>query len=254
MMKKAMYCYSENMIIKTFETLPSTNTYALEHFDELQDFCVISANTQTQGRGRFDRNWVSNEKENIYLSFVLKPENKTYLPNLTQYLSVVTAKVIAQYAVTPQIKWPNDVLINGKKICGILCESKLKQNKLQGVVLGIGINLNMSQETIDSIDRPATALNLETDLKIDKKDFLNKLLTEFEKGYKDAIEQGFLSFKDDYLKLTNFLGQKVFIQQRDNAPKEEYIASKIDDNGNLIVLTSENTEKTILSGDLILNI
>ena len=112
--------------------------------------------------------------------------------------------------------------------------------------------LYMKQETIDSIDRPATALNLETGKIINKKEFLSKLLNEFEKDYHKVLEQGFGFFKTDYLKRIDFLGKKVYIQQRDGAQKEEYIAKDIDENGNLIVLTTENTEKTILSGDLIL--
>ena len=119
------------MQIKTFDTIDSTNTYALEHFEELEDFCAIVANIQTQGRGRFERKWISSDNENIYLSFVLKPQNTRFVTNLTQYLSVAVSKVLMTYGVNPKIKWPNDVLINNKKICGILCESKLKQNKIQ---------------------------------------------------------------------------------------------------------------------------
>ena len=240
------------MLIKNFDEITSTNTYALENFEELDDFCAISANTQTQGRGRFDRTWISNETENIYLSFVLKPQNTKFVTNLTQYLSVVIANVIEKYGVSTQIKWPNDVLISGKKVCGILCESKLKNNKIQGIVLGTGINLNMTQETISAINRPATSLNLELGKPINKPEFLKELIFEFKKNYNNAIEKGFLSFEKDYLSRVNFLGKKILIQQRDGAPKEEYTALNIDKNGNLVVLTKENTKKTILSGDLLL--
>ena len=240
------------MLIKNFDEITSTNTYALENFEELDDFCAISADVQTQGRGRFDRTWVSNETENIYLSFVLKPQNTKFITNITQYLSVVIANVIEKYGVSTQIKWPNDVLISEKKVCGILCESKLKNNKIQGIVLGTGINLNMTQETIAAINRPATSLNLELGKPINKPEFLKELIFEFEKNYNNAIEKGFLSFEKDYLSRVNFLGKKILIQQRDGAPKEEYTALNIDKNGNLVVLTKENTEKTILSGDLLL--
>ena len=240
------------MQIKEFQTINSTNTYALEHFDELDDLCVISAHSQTQGRGRFDRKWISKDYENIYITFVLKPQNTKYITNLTQYLSVVTANVLENYKVTPQIKWPNDVLINQKKICGILCESKLKENKIQGVVLGIGINLNQKQETIDTIERPATSLNLEIGKSVNKQEFLNNLISEFEKNYEKVLKNGFLSFKEDYLKRAIFLNKQIFIQQRDGDKKEEYTVINLDKNGNLIVLTKDNTTKTILSGDMIL--
>lgn len=240
------------MKIKSFETISSTNTYALEHFDELSDFCAIIAEQQTQGRGRFDRRWVSEGKKNIYLSFVLKPENQNHLVNLTQYLCVVIAKTIEKFNLSPQIKWPNDVLINGKKICGILCELKMKHNKIQGVVLGVGVNLNMEKSLIETIDRPATALNLEIGKDVDKQEFLDQLIIEFEKGYLNVLENGFFAFREDYLKRINFLGKEIYIQQSDGVQKEKFVAQKIDDNGYLIVLTEDNKEKTILSGDLIL--
>ena len=238
--------------ILEFNSIDSTNTYCLKHFDNLKDKTAVSALEQTAGRGRFTRTWVSDNYENIYLSFVLKPQNLKHIENLTQYLSVITTKVIETYGVEAEIKYPNDVLVNGKKVCGILCESSLKKNVIQGVVLGIGVNLNMPQEILDSIDRPATSLNIETGQPINRQEFLNALVTEFFKNYNSAIEHGFCAFKEDYLKRIKFLGKTVWIQQRDGAPKEEYTALKIDDKGNLIVKTYNNEQKTILSGDLIL--
>ena len=235
-----------------FETIDSTNTYGLKHFDELEDKTVITALEQTKGRGRFDRVWVSGRFENIYMSFILKPSKLTRIANLTQYLCAAAAKVIETYGVSTQIKYPNDVLVDGKKICGILCESKLKDNAIQGVVLGIGVNLNTPQEVIDSIDRPATSLNLATGKHIDRYLFLNKLVEEFFSNYEKAIHEGFSAFEEDYLKRTEFLGKKIFIQQRDNSQKDECTALRLDKNGNLIVKTLSGKEKTILSGDLIL--
>lgn len=128
----------------------------------------------------------------------------------------------------------------------------MKQNKIQGVVLGIGINLNMPEELIKTIDRPATSLNLETKQKIDKQKFFNTLVEMFFENYEDAAEKGFSSFKEDYLKRIHFLGKKIFIQQRDNAQKLPFLAKTIDNNGNLIVLDDKKEEKTVYSGDLIL--
>lgn len=241
-----------NKIIK-FETIDSTNTYGLLNFENLEDKTAIIANEQTKGRGRFNRIWVSGNYENIYLSFILKPQNKQYLANITQYLSVVTSKVIETYNVTPHIKYPNDVLINGKKVCGILCESFMQKNKLQGIVLGIGINLNMPEEIVKSIDRPATSLNLVLKQKINKNEFLDSLLKEFFKNYEEITNKGFSAFKEDYLQRIHFLGKTIWVQQRDGAPKEEVIAKEIDKNGNLIVKTKENKEKIVLSGDIHLN-
>lgn len=240
------------MKILRFESLNSTNTWALEHFEELEDFTAICADIQTQGRGRFNRIWVSEEGGNIFLSIVLKPQKTDFVPNLTQYLSVVTARIVESYGVKPQIKWPNDVLVDGKKVSGILCEASMKHNKIRGVVLGIGVNLNMSEDAIKSLGRPATSLNLLTGKKIDKFDFLNLLSSEFKKDYQRVVENGFEVFKEEYLKRTDFLGKTIFLQQRDGAQKEECTAKFFDDMGNLVVATKDGAEKTVFSGDLIL--
>lgn len=239
------------MKILKFNCIDSTNIYGKTNFDTLEDRTAIIADEQTHGKGRFNRVWVSNNSSNIYLSLVLKPQNITYIANLTQYMSVATAKVLSTYNVQPQIKWPNDVLIKNKKICGILSEGVLKNHKPSGVVLGIGINLNYDPETINKIDRPATSLNIETGKNINKEEFLQKLLNTFFENYENVIQYGFETFKEDYLKYTDFLGKTVYIQQRDNDKKEQYIAKNIDNNGNLIVIDSQNKEKIIYSGDLI---
>ena len=240
-----------NNIIQ-FDTIDSTNTYGLEHFENLGDKTVITALVQTKGRGRFNRIWISENRENIYLSIILKPQKKDFLPNLTQYMSVCCAKVIETYNVKAQIKYPNDVLVDNKKICGILCESFLKNNIIQGVVLGIGVNLNMSQSALDTIDRPAVSLNLITGKNIDRQEFFNKLVNEFFNNYDKVIQNGFAYFKEDYILRNNFLGKNVYVQQRDNDIKENFFAQKMDDNGNLVVICNDGTEKTIFSGDIIL--
>ena len=240
-----------NNIIQ-FDTIDSTNTYGLEHFENLEDKTVITALVQTKGRGRFNRIWISENRENIYLSIILKPQKIDHIQNLTQYMSVCCAKVIETYNVNAQIKYPNDVLIDNKKICGILCESFLKNNIIQGVVLGCGVNLNLSQSILDKIDRPATSLNLAAGKSIDREEFFNKLVNEFFNNYDEVIQNGFAYFKEDYILRNNFLGKNVYVQQRDNDIKENFLAQKMDDNGNLVVICNDGTEKTIFSGDIIL--
>lgn len=239
------------MDILKFDCIDSTNTYGVTHFDELHDRTAISASEQTKGKGRFNRVWISKNLENIYLSLILKPKNTTHAVNLTQYLSTVVSKVLDIYGVEPEIKWPNDVLISNKKICGILSEGVLEKNKLKGVVLGVGINLNMDKQTVQNIDRPATSLNLEINKPVDKEKFLNTLLKTFFDNYDKAVSQGFASFKEDYMRYVNFLGKQIYIQQRDGSEKIKYTAKTIDNNGNLIVFDTTNSEKIIFSGDLI---
>jgi BirA family biotin operon repressor/biotin-[acetyl-CoA-carboxylase] ligase len=240
------------MKIIKFDTINSTNTYALENFDKLENMSIIIANTQTNGRGRFDRTWESSEKENIYLSIILKPENLTHIANITQYLSVVLCKTIKKYNLSPQIKWPNDVLINNKKVCGILCEASRKDNKINGLVLGVGINLNTSLTTLKKIEKPATSLKEETNKFIEPNNFLEQLLKEFEKDYESIVQDGFALIKNDYDAHMGYWNKKMFIQQHENAEKEEIIPIKTQIDGSIVCVDSNNKEKVFYSGDLIL--
>lgn len=194
------------------EKLNSTNLYAKERMDELADMSFVYCNTQTNGKGRLERTWVSNNENNLYLTIVLKPkaDNFPYI-NLTQYLCVITCKILEEYGVEPQIKWPNDILINGKKIAGILAQTSTIGSKIKGVALGIGINLNSTKEEMTSIDKPATSLNLEINKEINRDEFLNKLALAFEKDYDEFSKQGFSFIEHDYLKKACFINKEITV-------------------------------------------
>ena len=161
------------------EEIDSTNNYAKVNIDDFADKTVIHARRQTSGRGRLTRSWVDLGEGNLFMSIVLKPSdifNEIY-PNITQYLSVALCKVLESYGLTPQIKWPNDVLINGKKIAGILSESVMQGGKFKGLVVGIGVNLNAKQAVVDLVpDKLVTALNLEFGKNIDLNEFRTQLV------------------------------------------------------------------------------
>ena len=156
------------------EEIDSTNKYAKENIKNLSDMTVVYTYNQTNGRGRLNRKWNNTGYDNIYASIVLKPssEMKEVYSNLTQYLCVVLAKTFEEYNVVPKIKWPNDIQINGKKISGILAEGVIEAGRLEGLVLGFGVNLNTKIENLSIINQPATSLDVETGEFIDKKIFL----------------------------------------------------------------------------------
>ncbi|MBS4760088.1 MAG: biotin--[acetyl-CoA-carboxylase] ligase [Clostridium sp.] len=240
------------MKLVKLKTVDSTNNWALEYFEELEDLTVVYADSQTSGKGRFDRKWVSMDCENIYASFVLKPQNLAHIANFTQYMSLVVVNVLKSFGVSAKIKWPNDVLVENKKICGILCEACRKKNETKGVVLGVGINLNMQKNVLEELGRPAVSLNVVLNRHIDRDDFLNRLIQEFLKNYASVVENGFLYIKQDYLDNIEFLNKKVFIQQRDGAEKLEYTVLNITDDGSLVVCDIKGKVSTMYSGDLIL--
>jgi BirA family biotin operon repressor/biotin-[acetyl-CoA-carboxylase] ligase len=230
--------------ILKFKKIDSTNNLALENFEKLQDRTIVTADMQTHGKGRFDRVWVSECFDNIYMSFVLKPEKKDFIANLTQYLSVTAAKVISSYGLGVKIKWPNDLLIDGKKVSGILCESFMEANIIKGVVLGIGVNLNMPESTIKKINKPVTSLNLELNKKVNKDVFFEALIKEFFKNYDAFLQKGFLLIKDDYLLFSDFLNKSGKINGR------EYFIKSVNDDGSLVLLDNTGFEKTVYAGDL----
>lgn len=240
------------MNIIYFKELNSTNTYAKENIQTLPDRSVVSADAQTNGYGRFERSWVDVGVDNIYMTIVLKPSeflDEKYA-NLTQYLSVCLCKKLQKLSLQPKIKWPNDVLINGKKVCGILAESIIKSGKLKGIIVGIGINLNADKEKVNEIDRPATALNLELDRFMDKNEFMKNLLEEFFSCYDEFLNKGFSLIKDDYDELSIL---------KENSSIKVAIFNKIiegkfngfDSGGNLLLLLSNGSIEKINMGEII---
>ena len=197
------------MKIIHLDKIDSTNSYAKLNFDKFDDKTVVLADIQTAGRGRYDRKWVDLGCGNLFLSIVLKPSNdlRQVYACLPQYLAVVLSNILRDYGLSPSIKWPNDVLVNDAKIAGILCESVMRKNIFQGLVLGIGVNLNAQKENLAKItDKTATSLNIELGCEyVDKQVFTEKLLYAFFENYDKFLHNGFAYIKNEYIKSCKFL-------------------------------------------------
>ncbi len=231
------------------ENIDSTNLWAKTNIEELEDKTIVFAGAQTQGRGRLQRKWVDLGKGNLFMSIVLKPDkNYEHYANLTQYLSVTLCKTLEEYGIKPEIKWPNDVLVNGKKIAGILAETSVKGTKFKGLVLGIGVNLNAQEKDFSKIDKKVTSLNLEVGETIDMVEFKNKLVTSFFKDYNQFLEEGFKFIKRDYLALANFLDKELCVALINET--KTGVASGITDKGELI-LTNNGNEFILNIGDIL---
>ena len=228
------------------DEINSTNTYSKEQVNELHDKDVVYTFKQTAGRGRFDRKWVDLGSGNIYLSIILKPSSdlKQVYSNLTQYTALKLAETFEKYNVIPQIKWPNDILIDEKKISGILAETVFKQNQLQGLIIGVGVNLNADENDFKKIDKKVTALNIETHKEINKIDFLNCFIDNFFANYEKFLNNGFKSIKDEYMKRINFLNKEITIHNFN----EDYtgIVEDISDEGSVII-----NNKEFYTGDIL---
>lgn len=231
------------------ENIDSTNLWAKTNIEELEDKTIVFAGAQTQGRGRLQRKWVDLGKGNLFMSIVLKPDkNYEHYANLTQYLSVTLCKTLEEYGIKPEIKWPNDVLVNGKKIAGILAETSVKGTKFKGLVLGIGVNLNAQEKDFSKIDKKVTSLNLEVGETIDMVEFKNKLVTSFFKDYNQFLEEGFKFIKRDYLARANFLDKELCVALINET--KTGVASGITDKGELI-LTNNGNEFILNIGDIL---
>lgn len=235
----------------SLKQVKSTNLYAKEHLSELHDKTVVHALSQTEGRGRLQRKWVDLGDGNLFMSFVLKPSESfdEIYSNLTQYLSVKLCKILEAYGLEPQIKWPNDVLINGKKIAGILSETVMQGSYFKGLVLGIGVNLNASEDSVKEItDKEVTALNLEIGNAVDCESFRTALCEEFFNNYDEFLEKGFEFIKSDYINKACFLDKEVCVKVFDT--EKRGIAKSVTDKGELVLFN--NNENFVLTiGDIL---
>jgi len=233
-----------------FDELSSTNIKAKElarHGE--QEGTIVISRVQTKGRGRFDRKWESPDG-GLYFSVIFRPQVKS---DKTTLLSLVAALSICEtinsiYAISSTIKWPNDVRINGKKVAGILLESESDGNKLDFVILGMGINLNTHIDQL-SPELKSTSTSIVNELKqsVDHHEFLRYLLLTLNKYYTVFLNHDINSILSEWKKHSDALGRNVKIV----TSSDEIVgkALDIDESGFLIVVTDSGEHKKVTSGD-----
>ena len=196
------------MEILSFEVLPSTNTYAYQNFEKLADGQIILAKTQTAGRGRKERIWLS-KPGGLYFSLVVKPQNFKidFLGSLTQAMALSVCKTLQELGAPAVLKWPNDILCDNKKICGILSRAVFKEGKLAGVIIGVGVNI--AQEQINS-PKPAVSLKM-LGINAKESEVLEKLISKFNFYYPRVKKSGFGAIKEDFLNNFPFINKEIKI-------------------------------------------
>ena len=169
-----------------FETIDSTNDYAKKIALKEVEGTVIISEEQTKGRGRLKRQWHSKYKEGIWMSIILKPD---IIPKKSSFITLIAGasivNVLNKLGVKAFIKWPNDIIINNKKIAGILTELSTEIDKINYIILGIGINVKTT-EFSQEISKIATSLYKEG-YKISRVDIITNIITEFENLYLQYI-------------------------------------------------------------------
>lgn len=235
-----------NFNIKRFKTIDSTNTYLKNHHQNYPEGTIIIADYQTHGRGRENRRWLDQKDENLSFSILLKP-NISYhnITKLTLLSCVSIFQVLKKYTNYINIKWPNDILVNHKKVCGILTESIFEGNNLQCVIVGIGININ-TKKFPNEISDIATSLYLETNQMYDLDQILSEIIESFNHFYQMFLEEDY-SFINICRKNFHLIGKKTVatIQQEE----KEIIILDICDNGNLLV-EDNGYIKEVFSGEI----
>lgn len=231
-----------------YPSVTSTNELAKKEAEGgVGEGTVVIADQQTAGRGRLKRTWLTPEG-NIALSVILYPEIPV-LPFLIMMASLAVSHSIEAVAgLETQIKWPNDVLITGRKVCGILIESDVRNNKVNYVIIGIGINVNAEKEVLSGVMTPATSLFVETGRIVSRLQLIQALLKDMDNLYTSITSGGsvFGEWRDRLITL----GQEVRVTSGDKTM--EGIAESVDTDGSLLVRGREGILNRIVAGDVTL--
>lgn len=240
-----------NFTILRYETITSTNTAALEQAKRgaKEGLCIV-AREQTRGRGRHAREWVSEKDSGLFLSVVLRPKIETkYLSLITLMTSVIIYEVLTDlYDLHPDIKWSNDVLINEKKISGILAETAETEKGL-AVVVGVGINLN-SKNFPKELSDSATSIEQETGRSPDPERLLNSL-TSFFSFFYDIFqgENGIEIIRNEWSKRSSYFDGKEVRVKLENKSINGTTCG-LEENGALRIKTEDGAIEIIQAGDV----
>ncbi len=239
----------EKYTLYRYKVLPSTNTFLKEHLEEFTEFSVIWAEEQTAGRGRFTRTWTSAAGKDLTFSLLLPLYNveRDRWPNIPQIAALAVAEIIERHGLAVKIKWPNDVLVDQKKICGILCES-VKRNGKYNAVLGIGVNVNSSQEVFADIPAPATSLSQELNTIVPLEPLCLDFVDVIVRYFTELSQKGFIQFRERILEHLAYRNEKKeFV---DGQKKYTGIIRDINPDGTLQFELADGSIMTLCAGEI----
>ncbi len=239
--------------IYCFDEVDSTNIIAKELAeDDAREGTVVIAKTQTRGRGRRGKKWIS-PRGGIWMSIILRPEiPPAEAPHLTLVTGVAVAKTLKrEFGLDVGIKWPNDILIRDRKVCGILTEAHARFNTIEYIVVGIGIDTNVDVDLFpEEFREGATSLKKELGREVDSVDLIRKLLVEFEKVYDDFKNGGFPEILNEWRRFSKTIGSYVEIRkQLGETVRGEAVG--VNSEGALILELDDGSLRKIVSGECI---
>ncbi|WP_079509531.1 biotin--[acetyl-CoA-carboxylase] ligase [Mesobacillus jeotgali] len=234
------------------ESVESTQKIAYKlAYENAEEGTIVIAEEQTAGRGRMDRKWHSPKYTGIWMSILLRP--KIPIPKAPQ-LTLITAVGVVQAieevtGLLPEIKWPNDIMINGKKITGILTELQAESDRINSVIIGIGINVNSAEEDFpEEIKQVASSLAIETGREIDREQLIRTILEKLEKLYLLYLEKGFFPIKLMWESYAVSIGKQITARTITGEIKGKAIG--ITEDGVLLIEDNTGTIHNIYSADI----
>lgn len=242
---KNLYVYKE---------VASTNTVAkFLSMNNIENGSVVISERQTKAKGRSGKSWES-PLGGIWLSIILNPNvDYSKLPLITLATGVAVAKTLERIGVeNPEIKWPNDIIINDKKVCGILTEAVTKFNTIENVIIGVGIDANIDPEELPKeLQSQTTTLKKELEREIDENLLIKLFLEEFEKIIELFNQEKHEEILKEWRKRSYTIGKMVEVRKPYKKPYDAYVVG-IGKEGALIVEKSDGSLKKVISGECII--
>jgi len=240
--------------IRVFEQTTSTND-VIEKLarDGVKEGVVVFAESQTKGRGRLGRKWISPAHKGLWFSILLRPDLR---PQEATQLTVASATALRraiaiETGLKPEIKWPNDILIGGKKVAGILTELSAEVDRVKYVILGIGIDVNLDAgEFPADLKKIATSLKIESGEKNSRAELAAAILRELDFDYARIREGKFSEIADEWEERCVTIGKNVTVQIGDRKIRGH--AESLDDDGALLLRTEHGRLERITGGDVTL--
>ena len=238
--------------IRVFEETTSTNDVVEKLArDGVKEGVVVFAESQTKGRGRLGRKWMSPARKGLWFSILLRPAMR---PATVTQLTIAAATGLfralrSQTGLTPEIKWPNDILIRGKKIAGILTELSAELDKVKYVILGMGVDVNLgANEFPPELRKIATSLKIESGRRQDRAELAIKILQELDRDYARVCNGQFEAVANEWEEHCTTIGQNVIIQIGDRIIRGT--AESLDTDGALLLRTQHGRLERIIGGDV----
>jgi len=240
--------------IRVFQETTSTND-VIEKLarDGVKEGVVVFAESQTRGRGRLGRKWLSPARKGLWFSVLLRPG---LVPQETTQLTVASATALRRAIenhthLKPAIKWPNDILVGGRKVAGILTELKAELDRINYVVLGIGVDVNQAPGDFPpELRRTATSLAAELDKALSRAELAVVILRELDEEYARLTVGGFGSIADEWEAHCSTLGREVVIRTGERQIRGR--AESLGEEGALLVRTEHGHLERVLGGDVAL--